>query len=233
VSGLFRIVMSALIEISRRRLSVAVESLGLHATDIQKASIVRMRNSLRRKIETWRRAQVLYLPTVQIIINQAARNTQENTECMKLWLPSQLRDRPCDPCLQTDEWELRYAQAHDALEEIRQCLRIHCSLLSFKQEWIRGQGVNTRAQNALARVHGRCSVCVKQYRSAWMALKALATVMTKKNWQGKLQELRDDDIKPLMDPFATGEGRRQVSWIWMMDGVDHSDEGDNDGQCFF
>ncbi|KIK33973.1 hypothetical protein CY34DRAFT_98753 [Suillus luteus UH-Slu-Lm8-n1] len=62
-----------------------------------------------------------------------------------------------------------------------------------------------------------------------MALKALATVMTKKNWQGKLQELRDDDIKPLVDLFATGEGRRQVSWIWMMDGVDRSDEGDNDG----
>jgi hypothetical protein len=47
-----------------------------------------------------------------------------------------------------------------------------------------------------------------------MALKALAAIMTKRNWQGKLQELRDDDIKPLVDPFATGEGRRQVSWIW-------------------
>jgi len=66
-----------------------------------------------------------------------------------------------------------------------------------------------------------------------MALKALATIMRKKNWQGKLQELRDDDIKPLVDPFATGEGRRQVSWIWMMDGVDCSDKGDNDGQCFY
>ncbi|KAG2108875.1 hypothetical protein DEU56DRAFT_874521 [Suillus clintonianus] len=204
-------------------------SRSIHATDTQKSSIVRMRNLLRRKIDMWRRAHVLYLPAVQSIINHAVREVQENAECMKLWLPSQLRDKPCDPRLQNDEWELRYAQAHDTLEEIRQCLRIHCSLLSFKREWIRGQGANTRAQNALARVHGRRTACVKRYRSTWVALKALATAMGKKDWQGRLQELADNDIKPLVDPFATGEGRRQVSWIWMMDGVDCSDEGDNDG----
>ncbi|KAG0691527.1 hypothetical protein DFH29DRAFT_1010861 [Suillus ampliporus] len=108
------------------RLTIAVESLGLHATDTQKSSIVQMRNSLRHKIDTWRRAQVLYLPAVQSIINHAAS-------------------------------------------------------------------------------------------------------LGKKDWQGRLQELADDDIKPLVDPFTIGEGRRQVSWIWMMDGVDCSDEGDNDG----
>ncbi|KAG2153817.1 hypothetical protein DEU56DRAFT_868442 [Suillus clintonianus] len=172
------------LEEEQRCLTIAVESLGIHATDTQKSSIVRMRNSLRRKIDTWRRAQVLYLPAVQSIINHAAREVQENAECMKLWLPSQLRDKPCDPRLQNDEWELRYAQAHDTLEEIRQCLRIHCSLLSFKPEWIRGQGANTRAQNALARVHGRRTACMKRYRSTWVALKALATAMGKKDWQG-------------------------------------------------
>ncbi|KAG2041298.1 hypothetical protein BDR03DRAFT_932218 [Suillus americanus] len=197
------------LEEEQHRLMAAVESLSLHATDTQKGSIVRMQNSLHCKIETWRHAQVLYLPAVQSIINHTAREIQENAECMKLWLPSPLRDKPCDPRLQHDEWELYYAQAHDALKEICQCLQIHCSLLSFKGEWI-------RAQNTLSRIHGRRTVCLKRYWSTWLALKALAT------------ELQDDDIKPLMDPFATGEGRRQVSWIWMMDSVDCGDEGDND-----
>ncbi|KAG1774895.1 hypothetical protein EV702DRAFT_1047420 [Suillus placidus] len=87
----------------------------------------------------------------------------------------------------------------------------------------------SKKSNALACVHGRRTACVKRYRSAWVVLKALATAMKKKDWQGRLQELADDDIKPLMDPFATGEGRCHVSWIWMMDSVDCSDEGDNDG----
>ncbi|KAG2338570.1 hypothetical protein BDR05DRAFT_978103 [Suillus weaverae] len=205
------------LEEEQHRLTIAMESLGLHATDTQKSSIVRMRNSLCCKIDMWRHAQILYLPLVQSIINCAAHEVQENAECMKLWLPSQLRDKPCDPRLQNDKWELHYTQAHDMLEEICQCL-----------EWICGQGANTQAQNALARVHGRCTACVKRYRSAWVALKALATVTKKKDWQGRLQELADDDIKPLVDPFITGEGRRHVLWIWMMDGVDCSDEGDND-----
>ncbi|KAG1845839.1 hypothetical protein F4604DRAFT_1884248 [Suillus subluteus] len=218
------------LEEEQRRLGNIAESMGQHATDTQKGSLMRMRNSLRRRIDMWRRAQVLYLPAIQGLIDQAAvREGHENAECIQLWLPSQLKTKPCDPRLRDDEWELRYAQAHDALEELRQCLRIHCSLLTFKREWIRGQGANTRAQNALARIHRRRTACVKRYRSAWMALKSLATTMKKKGWQGRLQELADDHIKPLVDPFAAGEGRRQVSWIWMMDGVDCGDEGDDDG----
>ncbi|KAG2338577.1 hypothetical protein BDR05DRAFT_1004149 [Suillus weaverae] len=204
------------LEEEQRHLGNIAELMGLHATDTQKGNLMRMRNSLHCRIDLWRRAQVLYLPAVHSLIDQAACEGYENAKCIKLWLPSQLKTRPCDRRLQDDEWELRYAHAHDALEELQQCLRIHCSLLTFKREWIRGQGANTQAQNALARVHQR------------MALRALATIMKKKDWQGRLQELADDHVKPLVDPFATGEGRCQVLWIWMMDGVNCGDEGDND-----
>ncbi|KAG1888370.1 hypothetical protein F4604DRAFT_1916291 [Suillus subluteus] len=218
------------LEQEQHRLANIAESMGQHATDTQKGSLTQMRNSLRRRIDMWRRTQVLYLPAVQALIDQAAaREGHENAECIHLWLPSELKTKPCDPRLREDEWELRYAQAHDALEELRQCLRIHCSLLTFKREWVRGQGANTRAQNALARIHRRRTACVKRYRSAWMALKSLATIMKKTGWQGRLQELADTHVKPLVDPYATGEGRRHVSWIWMMDGVDHGNEGDDDG----
>ncbi|KAG1861320.1 hypothetical protein F4604DRAFT_1684122 [Suillus subluteus] len=53
--------------------------------------------------------------------------------------------------------------------------------------------------------------------------------MKKKDRQGRLQELADDHIKPLVDLFATDEGKCQVLWIWMMYGVNCSDEGDDNG----
>ncbi|KAG2144236.1 hypothetical protein DEU56DRAFT_937900 [Suillus clintonianus] len=207
------------IEDEQRRLTSLIKSMGLHSTDTQRGNLVRQRNSLRRKIEMWKGVQVLYMPAVRSLV-QGGREDQKNAEDITLWLPSQLRNKPCDQRLQNDEWELRYAQAHDALEELRQCLRIHCSLLTFKREWMRGQGANTRGQNALARVHARRTMCVIRYRSAWTALKSLAMLLGKKDWHGKLQELADEHIKPLVDPFGIGEGRRQVSWIWMMEGLD-------------
>jgi hypothetical protein len=44
-------------------------------------------------------------------------------------------------------------------------------------------------------------------------------LLGKKDWHDKLQELADDHIKPLVDPFGVGEGRHQVLWIWMMEGI--------------
>ncbi|KAG1738072.1 uncharacterized protein EDB91DRAFT_1249369 [Suillus paluster] len=116
---------------------------------------------------------------------------------------------PCNSRLREHEWDLWYTQAHDVLEELQQCLRVHCSMLTFKREWVRGQGSNTRAQNALACVHVRQVTCKKRYRVAW----------------------EDEDVKPLVDPFGREtEGRRRLTWIWMMTGVDtDGDGGDVDG----
>ncbi|KAG1783145.1 hypothetical protein EV702DRAFT_1040889 [Suillus placidus] len=131
------------LEEEQRRLCNIAELMGLHATDTQKGSLMQMWNSLRRRIDMWQCAQVLYLPVIQGLINQTARKDHENAECIKL----------CDLCLQDNKWELCYAQTHDALEELRQCLHIHYSLLTFKREWMCGQGANTRAQNALTWFH--------------------------------------------------------------------------------
>ncbi|KAG2051169.1 hypothetical protein BDR06DRAFT_983690 [Suillus hirtellus] len=203
-----------------------VESMGVHITDTQWGSIVRMQNSLHCKIETWGRVQVLYMPAVL----QGGCDDQHNAEDIILWLPSQMKNKPCDQHLQNNEWELHYAQAHDVLEELRQCLRIHCSLLTFKREWIHGQGANMQAQNALTHIHAWRTACVKHYRSAWTALKFLALLLKKMDWKGQLQELADEHIKPLVDLFGVGEGRHQVSWIWMMEGINcNGRDCDDDG----
>ncbi|KAG1838304.1 hypothetical protein DFJ58DRAFT_718771 [Suillus subalutaceus] len=201
------------LEEEQRCLKVIVDNMGIHATDSQKLSVLRMRMSLCRKIDSWRQTQLLYIPSVRLLITASATGGLNNAELTKLWLPSALNTNTCDPHL----------QPHDALEELRQCLRVHCSRLNFKREWIQGQGANTHAQNMLARVHARQATCMKCYRTAWGALKSLAASLKK--------DLSDDDVKPLIDPCATqGEGRRKLTWIWMMDGVDsHADGGDVDG----
>ncbi|KIK34019.1 hypothetical protein CY34DRAFT_18005 [Suillus luteus UH-Slu-Lm8-n1] len=78
-------------------------------------------------------------------------------------------------------------------------------------EWVRGQGSNTRVQNALA-------VCM---HGKWH----------KVGWRVRLQDLKDEDVKPLVDPFSTEtEGRHYLTWIWMMMGIDTGcDGGDMDG----
>ncbi|KIK42783.1 hypothetical protein CY34DRAFT_58396, partial [Suillus luteus UH-Slu-Lm8-n1] len=220
------------LEEEQRRVRSAFEGMGLHVSDIQKGTLTRMRNVLRRKIETWRSAQVLYMPAVQILTSTvvpAHHQPSENAEDISLWLPSNLERKPCDSRLRDHEWDLRYAQAHDSLEELRQCLRVHCSMLTFKREWVRGQGSNTRAQNALARVHARQVACTRRYRVAWEALNTLAPLLKKVRWQGRLQVLKDEDVKPLVDPFGSEtEGHRRLTWIWMMAGVDTAGDG---GDC--
>ncbi|KAG2113416.1 uncharacterized protein F5147DRAFT_744141 [Suillus discolor] len=171
------------------RVRAVSEGMGLHVSDIQKGTLARMRNVLHCKIKTWRSAQVLYIPAVQILTTTVVSNPHqlfENAEDIRLWLPSSLKGKPCS---------------------------------------------NTCAQNALAHVHGRQVACTKRYRVAWKALKTLAPLLKKVGWQGWLQDLKDEDMKPLVDPFSREtEGRRRLTWIWMMTGVDTgSDGGDVDG----
>jgi hypothetical protein len=120
---------------------------------------------------------------------------------MQLFLPSVLQVRTCDERLRCNEWGLRLAQAraHDTLEELRQCLRIRSSLLTYKEEWVRGQGANTQTQNALQRVTARQDACTARYRTAWDALNTLAGSLRKVRWHQGLMCLRDDDIRPLVD----------------------------------
>ncbi|OAX31006.1 hypothetical protein K503DRAFT_704426, partial [Rhizopogon vinicolor AM-OR11-026] len=220
------------LEEDQRRISKLADGLGVHATDMQRGSLQLQRNALHRRIEVWRKAQVLYMPVVQVMLSEARLSRPlENAEDMQLFLPSALQVRTCDERLRCNEWELRLAQAHDTLEELRQCLRIRSSLLTYKKEWVRGQGANTRAQNALQRVTARQGACTARYRAAWDALNALAGSLGKERWHQGLMCLRDDDIRPLVDLDAhPGQGRRRLTWIWTMTGVDLSGDGmDEDG----
>jgi len=214
-----------------------MKSLGNHVTDTQKGNLQRQRNTFHRKVESWRTTQALYMPVVQGILSTSTSTPPSllgipNAEDVKLLLPSAIGNRPCHDRLRHYEWELQLAQAHDALEELRQCLRIRSSLLTYKKDWVRGQGRNTRAQSALEWVSARQAACSACYHASWGALNALAPELGKVGWQGGLRPLEDDDIRPLIDPYSMpGQGRRKLTWIWRMSGVDSGGDGtDEDGK---
>ncbi|KAJ8584343.1 hypothetical protein M405DRAFT_866304 [Rhizopogon salebrosus TDB-379] len=219
------------LENEQRRLKADIAALGLHATDSQRATLQRQQNSLQRKVDGWRRVQALYTPVVQLL-NSCPSLQPIAPEDSNLYLPSTLctKSLQCDSFLQAMEWDLCFAQAGDALEEIRQSLRLRDHMYSFKRDWVRGQSANTRAQNALSRVVAKALAAADKYHAAHEALSSLAPVLRKVRWNLKYKELSKNDVRGMSVPKkGESEGRRQLSWIWLVEGVgDDQDEGIQD-----
>jgi hypothetical protein len=107
-------------------------------------------NILRRKIEQWSKVQLLYMPVVARLRasdmpTSRTHSTEEKAHEIELWLPSKIYGDATDPVHQCDatlcqyEWELRRAQAYDALDELRCHLRLRAHLYKFKDAHIHGQ----------------------------------------------------------------------------------------------
>ncbi|KAG2341891.1 hypothetical protein BDR05DRAFT_976767 [Suillus weaverae] len=201
--------------------------------------VQRQCNALQCKIDTWKRIQALYTPAVQLLqsrVESPSHSTSDiiNPEDSQLWLPSALRSKPmpCNRQLLTTEWELRYAQAGDALEDIRQSLRLRDYLYTFKRNWICGQSANTCVQNALSRVEARATAGGEKYHAACVTLLSLAPILREVGWDHKYKFLeRKDNICGMSVPKqGESKGRRKLSWIWLVEGVgDDEDEAVQDG----
>ncbi|KAG1879783.1 hypothetical protein F4604DRAFT_1679368 [Suillus subluteus] len=203
------------------------------------AAIQQLRNALQHKIDAWKRIQMLYTPEVQLLestINTPSRHMSDiiTPEDANLWLPSALCSKSMVPNarLVSTEWELWYAQAGDALEEIQQSLRMCGYMYSFKWDWIRGQSANTCMQNTLSHVEAKTAAAADKYCTAHTALSSLAPVVGKIGWDNTFKVLdRNNDVHGMSVPkHGESEGRRQLSWIWLVEGVgDDADEAIQDG----
>ncbi|KAH7920330.1 hypothetical protein BV22DRAFT_1133151 [Leucogyrophana mollusca] len=206
------------LEDQQRRLCDDLARVGPHATDIQKAKLQQRVNTLQRKLELWTTVQILYMPVVAVHQAQAASTGSEKVEPhkFKLLLPSELgRGDTCDTRLREYEWHLRHAQAHDALNQICQYLRLQSHLYHFKDRNIRGQGANTRARNVLKSVDYKVSACAKKYQCARRALQALSVMVGKVGWEIALKELTQSDLRSMTDLVdGETEGRKKLTWIW-------------------
>jgi hypothetical protein len=211
----------------RRRLRADITTLGQHSTDLQRSKIQERINSLRSKIAAWASVQELYIPGTATLRAKAVADAPPDAPLphpcdLDLWLPSTLSRRTeCDQHLRQCEWDLRIAQAYDALGDIRDNLRLLTHLWKQKQAFIRGQRPGTRARSIIDNANDKVSAGAAKYRANWVALGRLATYLTDPRlggapWLKVLKELKAEDVRGIsVGAMGESEGRRHVSWIWM------------------
>ena len=189
-------------------------------------------NALTRKLAAWTAIQHLYMPEVAAIRARNDRDASDGTAEIAsydapLYLPSSLpTTTPCNPKLQQYEFKLREGQAYEALDELRQHLRLQTHMWKYKDRHIIGQRANTRQQNLIKRVDKKVKASVSKYRRAREALSKLGVRVGELSWRGHLLRLQDDDVRRLNEgQLGASEGKKKMSWIWRVQGVsDHSDD---------
>ncbi|TFK60718.1 hypothetical protein BDN72DRAFT_904734 [Pluteus cervinus] len=203
------------LEDNQRRLSTEQSRSSSNATNDQKTRLQVQANNLQRKIDNWVKAQKPYIPTATIL----RRNTPSPTPVheIPLFLPSSIISQAaCSKRLREIEWQLRFAQAGDALNELRNQLRVRSFLYKYRDQFERGQRANTRSQGLIDRVEVKSNAATQKYRAARNALISLSHFLTKDNWTTTYPPLHDEDIRGLVinAKAKVGEGFRAVSWIW-------------------
>lgn len=232
---------------SSRRLMLFNKSNGI--TTSQATLTQDRRLGFFRKLTNYRVLRDAYMPG---IINEglAIETAAEiPIHSIPLQLPSSVlpadRARTCQAYLFAVEADLRYGQAHDALEEVRRHLRTRTSTNRFKIKNITGQRANTRARTLQKSIDKRIKISTAKYRCARAAHLALIGPGV---WESVLQALEPADVRALNERSLTtheeeesrrlrlrtrlpnendeftidetttggpGEGFRTLSWIWL------------------
>ena len=216
----------------RRRLRSDMSTLSQHATDLQRAKMVERKNALQRKLDSWCAVQKLYVPGL-VMLCRNSDGISEDPSGVPLWLPSAISGKiPCDIRLYSFEWDLRYAQANDALHELRRNLQLRSYLYQRKDRFATGQQANTKSRTTIMCVQSYINASAAQYRIAQKALVSLATILSKDDsWKVVVLDLQDQDIRGMtVGEDGESEGRRSVSWIWKQGGT-MSSEDNNMHEC--
>lgn len=203
----------------------------------ESAGLQEKRNKLAHRIELWRKTQEVYLPMATSLWSPSASqtdtsNTNEDeqarpsstkAEDIKLWLPSQLpaihRTSDSVKAIAARESQLRRAQAFDALANIRRIRRIITGISLFRKLNLVGEGQRTatRLRSYYDKFRGKIIHSVACYRGARDALLVLDP---DGDWKSQLLELKMEDVRgPGKDEDEekdVGEGRREISWIWLV-----------------
>ena len=190
------------------------------------ADLEEQRNVLRRRLNIWMEARNLYIPLISedLATISSTESHHPNTtsgghlpETMPLRLPSALSvslQNTSPFKLAQIELRFRLAHAEDSLSELRRLLRITMGLKDYKAKQIGpSQRAGTRAFNLIKRFNDKVSRCVERYRAAHKALLALDP---RGQWEARLRQLKEEDIRAPGRGDGESEGFRQISWIWLV-----------------
>ncbi|KAG5219381.1 CxC2 domain-containing protein [Salix suchowensis] len=198
---------------SMHQLLVSLRGLGQHATDRQRLAVVNRANTLRTRITNFYDVQKLYCPAAFVLVsqanstNEASSNVTEDVARLALCLPSSFKTASgCSTELREIEWQLRYAQAHDALNDIRAGLHLRVSVFRHKDRFDRGQRALTRAMGNISRVQARIDEATQRYRTAYAALQILSRFVQHDGiWPASLQS----SSRKISEPWGSGDGQQR------------------------
>ena len=194
-----------------------MNSLGAHPTDLHRAKLIERQNGLQRRIDAWRKIQVLFMPTVIDLLHQPGTTDSALPYDAKLHLPSAVCSTlSISPVLLEYKWRLRMAQALDSLSDIRRRLEVRAHMYKYKDRFTHGQRDGTRSRTLIKSLEAKIGLDADRYRGAYTALSLLAITLGKAGWSTSLRPLLESDIRHVSDSdFDSSEGRRQLSWIWL------------------
>ena len=184
-------------------------------------SFVERRRALSKSIANLREPQRLYIPASASFIDAIDPTfLAEHPESVELWLPSAFpfgaRDAQCVKGLPQLEYRLRYAQAVNALQDIRRLRRLIKALATKIQSHIAStQKTVTKTRSLFDKVMGKQAQAVSAYRTLWKAIAKLAPGEEFGKWKEGLKELKDSDIRgPGREEYEVSDSRFIQSWIW-------------------
>lgn len=208
------------LEEHQARLRVEMKALPASPTETQTTQIMDRRTRLMRRIVAWQTTQEVLIPAVALYRRRvSASGTAASAEDIDLMLPSGLPpDIRIDTTFYDYEWRLRCGQAYDNLSELRRQLLIVSSMYQSKDRLVRGQQPNTRSATLINNIQARIKFVTARYCANRAVLLVLSEVLGKTGWATSLLPLEDSDIRSLRagDDASSSEGRRTLSWIWMV-----------------
>ena len=205
-----------LTSLCRRRLRRLAKKTPDGATVRQESTLTEQRNILRSRIKAWDQLCPIYMPgllqyqSTTLSSNSSSHQNATlfssspqtvNPEDYPLWIPSKIltehRSAVCQEGLAEIEAKLRTAQCQDALEGVRNTLKLKTRMIAFKNRNIRGQRQGTRSRAVIDRVHDRARNSAEKYRASRAAKLELEG---RGVWEETLRELKDEDVRGYQDP---------------------------------
>ncbi|THH18836.1 hypothetical protein EUX98_g8889 [Antrodiella citrinella] len=245
------------LEIEDQQRRLRSRAVGKHSAS-ELVTLQEKRTTLGRRIELWRRIQNIYLPVAMPLyaadsassgatpssgldddLDDATSAEATKVEDVPLWLPSglspALRTADCIKTIAAKECELRKAQAFDALANIRRLRRVITGISVFKKLNLvnEGQRTSTRLRSYYDKFKTQIDHSAARYQAARAALLVLDP---NGSWSVQLKVLRTEDIRgPTSDEDnntkSLGQGRREVSWIWLVQHASPSVDGLENDFC--
>ncbi len=167
------------------------------------------------KVRKFRQLQAAYMPAVLPSATTPPKAlTALDVETFAVILPSDLpseqREKACGQKLPRMEDELQYADACDALEDLRHSLRMRTCYNQDKIANVTGQVPNTKARSLQSSVDQSVKNAADRYRRARQAVERLRGPGA---WQEVLRPLLDTDLVGLNERALTREEAAERSRV--------------------